>query len=200
MDIKDGQSLAAVKPLRIAVELLKPRGSADSDDAMFRLAEYRSLGGGGRGKTRKPHQRSAGLCGRDGQAQSEFVAGAQTERRSRASGRQKRALAERHGPAAKKILSDAITEYRASSEQPGEYQTSLSLARVLEADGELPEAEAMFTSLTDKEKQNLGGVRRSLPSCTWASASCLRRKGCSRRRSGITPKIRACAWNWRVST
>jgi tetratricopeptide (TPR) repeat protein len=155
VDIKDGQSLAAVKPLRIAVELLKPRGSADSDDAMFRLAEIEVSAAAG---VERPESLIKEV---QGYAAEMVKRNPNSWQGHKLNGDLalldvRRELAERHGPAAKKILSDAITEYRASlASNPGEYQTSLSLARVLEADGELPEAEAMFTSLTDKEKQNL---------------------------------------------
>jgi tetratricopeptide (TPR) repeat protein len=152
--LKDGTGVAAVRPLRVAVELLKP-GTPESNDAILKLAEIEVSAAASVEKSdalvKEVEGYAAGLLKRnpnswEGHKLNGDLALLQVRKQ----------LQEGHGPEAKKILAGAITEFRTALQyNAGDYQVTLSLARVLEADGETAEAEGMLNGLVDKDKENL---------------------------------------------
>src|SRR5215472_2671794 len=151
--LKDGNGIASVRPFRVAVELLK-RGTPESNDAMLKLGELEASAVPG---FNKPEQLLKDI--------QEFADDLLKRNPNSWEGHKlkgdlallgvRKALAEGKGPDAKKAIADAVTEFRASLQSnPNEYQTSLSLGRVLELDGQTGEAETIFTGLVQKEKNN----------------------------------------------
>ncbi len=153
--LKQNAVQGAVQALRRAVELLKP-GTPESDDSMLKLGEIMIVA-----------------------SQADPVKSTQIikEAQSMADGLVQRnpnsweghklygdlalfdtGLKYRNGEMvpAKKALSDAVAEYRkALASKPGDYVISMALGRTLMMSGEVPEAENIFKTLTEKEKSNL---------------------------------------------
>jgi tetratricopeptide (TPR) repeat protein len=169
--LKDNQGLAAVRPLRVSVELLK-KGTPESDDAMFKLAEIEVSAAAG---VEKPE---ALIKEVKGYADTMLARNPASWEGHKLNGDlvlldARTQFKEGHAPEAKKLMSQAIAEYRLSLQSnPKEYQTSLSLARILEADGEFGEAETILSALIEREKQNLAAytdlyrleaIQRKLP-------------------------------------
>jgi tetratricopeptide (TPR) repeat protein len=156
--LKENSGVNAVRPLRVAVELLKP-GTPESNDAILKLAEIEVSAASALEKSdaliKEVQSYTDGLLKRNPNSWEGHKLSGDLELLQ-----VKRQLQEGHGPEAKKLLSGAIAEFRTALQaNPGDYQVTLSLARVLEADGEIAEAEAMFKGLTDKDKTNLLAYR-----------------------------------------
>ncbi|MDE3199054.1 MAG: tetratricopeptide repeat protein [Acidobacteriota bacterium] len=156
LELKRNAPVAAVRPLRVAVELLKP-GTPEANDATLKLAEIEVSAAAG---VEDPEPlikdvetfRDALLKHNPNSWEGHRLAAdlALMEMRKQAT--------QGHGPEAKKALEQAITEFRASIQaNPNEYDTTLGLARVLAVDGEVPEAESMLKSLVEKDGSNLRG-------------------------------------------
>jgi len=151
--LKEGNGVASVRPFRVAVELLQ-RGTPESNDAMLKLGELEASAVPG---FDKPEQLVKDV--------QEFADDLLKRNPNSWEGHKlkgdlallgvRKAMQESKGPEAKAALADAIKEFRASLQSnPSEYQTSLSLGRVLELDGQVAEAETIFTGLIQKEKNN----------------------------------------------
>jgi tetratricopeptide (TPR) repeat protein len=151
--LKEGNGIASVRPFRVAVELLQ-RGTPESNDAMLKLGELEASAVPG---FDKPEQLLKDV--------QEFADDLLKRNPNSWEGHKlkgdlallgvRKAMAEDKGPEAKSQLAVAIAEFRASLQgNANEYQTSLSLGRVLELDGQTGEAETIFTQLIQKEKDN----------------------------------------------
>ena len=156
LELKRGSGAAAVRPLRVSVELLKS-GTPESNDAILKLAEI-EISAAGSIDNPAPLIKDAqtyadGLLKRNPNSwEGHRLAG------DIALNEVRKQLAQGHGLEAKKALGQAITEFRTSLQaNPNEYQTSLALARVLAVDGEAPEAETILSSLVEKERTNVAG-------------------------------------------
>jgi tetratricopeptide (TPR) repeat protein len=152
-DLQEGAGMGAVRPLRVAVELLKP-GTPDSNDATLKLSEILVSAAG---QIEKNEQLIKDVQG--------FADGLLKRNPNSWEGHKltadldllevKRLVSLQKMPEAKKQLGTAISEYRTSlTANPGDYSTTIALARALELDNEGPDAEKLFMTLTDKEKQN----------------------------------------------
>jgi len=155
-DLKDGSAMAALRPLRVAVELLKDKKeyAADYNDATLKLAEI-MVGAAEHSDKPEPlideikgfeealvktnpnswegHKLAADLDMLDMKKQS----------------------AAQKPLDAKKLLALAIVEYRAAlSGNPGDYFTTVALARALVLDGEPAEGQSLLSGLVEKEKTN----------------------------------------------
>jgi tetratricopeptide (TPR) repeat protein len=156
--LKDNSGVNAVRPLRVAAEELK-KGTPESNDAILKLAEIEVSAAATIEKSdafiKEVEGYRDGLLKRNPNSWEGHKLSGDLELLQ-----VKRQLMEGHGPEAKKLLSAAIGEFRTALQgNPGDYQVTLALARVLQADGEIAEAEAMFKGLTDKEKTNLLAYR-----------------------------------------
>ena len=154
LELKRGAGAAAVKPLRISVELLKP-GTPESNDATLKLAEIEIAAA--------PSLDNPAALLKDAQT---FIDGLLKRDPNSWEGHRltgdmamvefRKQFLQAHGPEAKKALGQAISEFRASLQSnPKEYQTSIALAKVLAVDGEAPEAESILNSLVERERNNL---------------------------------------------
>ncbi len=152
-DLKQNAGVAAIRPLRIAVELVK-HGTPEGDDATMKLAEIEFAAAGSVEKNEPLVSEIKGysnefLKRNPNSWQGHKLAGDLAFLEVR------RYLGEKRIVEAKKAVGDAINEYRASlSAKPDEYPTSIALARALELDGEAAESETIFSGLADREKQN----------------------------------------------
>lgn len=151
--LKEGNGVASVRPFRVAVELLQ-RGTPESNDAMLKLGEIEASAVPGFDKPEQLLKDVQGFADDLLKRNPNSWEGHKLRGDLALLGVRK-AMAEGKGPDAKRLLADAITEFRASLQSnPNEYQTSLSLGRVLELDGQTAEAETIFTRLIQKEKGN----------------------------------------------
>jgi tetratricopeptide (TPR) repeat protein len=152
-DLKQGAGVSSLRPLRVAVELLKP-GTPESNDAILKLAEIEVSAAASVEKNeamiKEVQSYSDGLLKRNPNSwEGHKLAGDLAFLDVRKQFSQQKMVE------AKKALANTITEYRTSlAANPGEYSISIALARALELDGEAAEAETMFAGLTDKDKQN----------------------------------------------
>jgi tetratricopeptide (TPR) repeat protein len=154
-ELKLGAGVGAVRPLRVAVELLKP-GTPDSNDAILKLSEIEVAAAGAMGfekaapLIKEVEGYRDGLLKRNPNSwEGHKLAGDLAFLNVR------KYFSAQQMVDAKKALGEAIREYRTSlTANPNEYATSVALARSLRLDGEAPEAETILASLTDKDKQN----------------------------------------------
>jgi tetratricopeptide (TPR) repeat protein len=156
-DLKSNQIPNAVPALRRAVELLKP-GTPDSDDATLKLCEIMVVAAQSQERNeviiKDVADYTAGLLKRNphswqGHKLSGDLALLDTVAKYR----------KNQGQEAKVALGKGISEYRtALTAKPGDYVITLALARTLVLDGEIAEAESLFKSLVEKDRQNLSGV------------------------------------------
>ena len=152
-DLKQGAGVSSVRPLRVAVELLKP-GTPDSNDAILKLAEIEVAAAASVEKNeamiKEVQGYTDGLLKRNPNSwEGHKLAGDLAFLEVRRQYTQQKIVE------AKKALASTVTEYRASlAANPGEYSTSIALARALELTGEAAESETMFAALTDKDKEN----------------------------------------------
>jgi tetratricopeptide (TPR) repeat protein len=152
-NLKENAGMAALRPLRVAVELLKP-GTPESDDATLKLAEILVTAAGQMEKNdqliKEVQGFTDGLLKRNANSwQGHKLNGDLALLEVR------RLVQVQKMPEAKKSLGSAIAEYRASlTGNPGDYLTTIALARSLELDGEVAESEKLFNALTDKDKEN----------------------------------------------
>jgi tetratricopeptide (TPR) repeat protein len=157
--IAEGMGQNAVRPLNIAVELLKdkPEYKNDYNDAIMTLAEIEVAAAGAYEKNERLLKDVKGfsddLLQRNPNSwQGHKLAG------DLAFLNVKKEFVDQHMIEAKKSLATAVTEYRASLAAKGdEYSTRIALGRALEISGETAEAESLFNGLTNKEKQNITG-------------------------------------------
>jgi tetratricopeptide (TPR) repeat protein len=153
-DLKLGQVAASVPALRRAMELLKP-GTPEADDTDLKLSEIMIVAA-----QSQEHNEAIlkeiqtivdGLTKRnpngwEGHKLTGDLNMLETGRLYRTE----------HAVDAKKILENAITEYRkALSVKPADPLITLALGRTLVVDGESGEAETLFKGLIDKDKSNL---------------------------------------------
>jgi tetratricopeptide (TPR) repeat protein len=151
--IQEGAGVNAVRPLHIAVELLK-KGTPESNDAMMTLAEIEVAASAAYEKNeqlvKEVKSFSDELLARNPNSwQGHKLAGDLAFLDVR------KAFADQKMVDAKKALAVSITEYRASLAAKGdEYATRIALGRSLELDGETAEAEGLFNGLTNSDKHN----------------------------------------------
>jgi tetratricopeptide (TPR) repeat protein len=157
--IAEGEGQNAVRPLHIAVELLKPEKKlqVEYNDAIMTLAEIEVAAAGAYEKNEQLLKEVKGysddLLSRNPNSwQGHKLAG------DLAFLDVKKQFTDQHMIEAKKSLAAAIVEYRASlAAKTDEYSTRIALGRALEINGETGEAETIFNGLTNKEKQNTTG-------------------------------------------
>jgi tetratricopeptide (TPR) repeat protein len=155
-DLKEGQVANAVPALRRAHELLKP-GTDDANDTDLKFSEIMIIAAQGQENNepilKEVQQMVDGLLKRNprgwqGHKLSGDIAMLATARFYRAAKVED----------AKKQLVTAIAEYRqALTLKPGDPIITLALGRTLVVDGETGEAEMLFKSMIDKDKNNLNG-------------------------------------------
>jgi tetratricopeptide (TPR) repeat protein len=153
-DLKLGQVAPAVPALRRAHELLKP-GTPEADDTDLKLAEIMIVAAQSQEHNealiKEVHVIVDGLTKRNPNGwEAHKLTGdlgmIETGRLYRAD----------KAVEAKKVLEEAITEYRkALAVKTGDPLITLALGRTLVVDGESGEAETLFKGLIDKDKTNL---------------------------------------------
>ena len=153
-DLKEGSAVAALRPLRVAVESLKP-GTPEYNDAALKLCEILAAAAGYAPDKSEPliaeiKTYTDSMLKSDPNSWEGHKLTADLDLLQ-----VRKLMSEQKVEEAKKSLGAAITEYRAViTVNPGDYPTSTALARALQADGEPGEAETILNSLTEKEKQN----------------------------------------------
>jgi tetratricopeptide (TPR) repeat protein len=154
--LRTGQVPNAVPALRRAVELLKP-GTAEANDADLKLAEIMVVAAQSQQNSgpivTEVQQIVDGLLKRnpsswEGHKLSGDLAMVEATRLYRAN----------QAVDAKQQVESAVAEYRkAISVKPGDPVIMLALGRTLVVDGAMGEAEAIFKSMIDKDRNNLNG-------------------------------------------
>jgi len=152
-NLKDGSAMAAMRPLRVAVELLK-HGTPESNDAILKLAEIYV---GAAEHTEKPDALIEEIKSYEKilvESNQNSWEGHKLAADLDMLDMRKQQIAQKPLDA-KKSLAQAIVEYRAAlTGNPGDYFTTVALARALVFDGELAEGESLLSGLVTKEKTN----------------------------------------------